>query len=102
MKSSYSILEILTVLRSSANQNHALLNREFSTNLLSTNQQFFGNKLGLNIIIMCKISKEKHLNFLELLQEKKIQTDFLFDEIDVDFYLFVNFLDVYNVQKRVI
>ena len=50
------------------------------------------------------MSIEKHLNFLELLYKKKenIPSDFLIDEIDVDSYFFHNFLDVYEVQNRVI
>ena len=44
------------------------------------------------------------MNFLELLYKKKenFPCDFLIDEIDVDFYFFHNFLDVYVVQNRVL
>ena len=44
------------------------------------------------------------MSFLELLykKKKKIPIDFLIDEIDVDSYFFHNFLDVFNVQNRVI
>ena len=47
---------------------------------------------------------EKHLNFFELLYKKKenIPCDFLTDEIDKDSYFFHNFLDVYDVQNRVL
>ena len=50
------------------------------------------------------MSIKKHLNFLELLYKKKenIPCDFLIDEIDVDSYIFHNFLDVYVVQNRVL
>ena len=52
------------------------------------------------------MSIKKLLNFLELLYKKKenIPIDFLIDEIDVDSYLFHNFLDVFIVfqVKRVI
>ena len=36
------------------------------------------------------------------LQEKKIPIDFLIDEIDVEYYFYHNFLDVYVVQNRVL
>ena len=45
------------------------------------------------------MSIKKHLNFLESLY---IPLNFLIDEIDVDFYFFNNFLDVYDVQNRVL
>ena len=45
------------------------------------------------------MSIKKHLNFLESLY---IPLNFLIDEIDVDFYFFHNFLDVYDVQNRVL
>ena len=50
------------------------------------------------------MSIKKHSNFLELLYKKKenIPCDFLIDEIDVDFYFFHNFLNVYIVQNRVL
>ena len=50
------------------------------------------------------MSIKKHLNFLELLYTKKekIPIDNLIDEIDVEFYFFHNFLDVYFVQNRVL
>ena len=50
------------------------------------------------------MSIKKHLNFLEILYKKKenIPCDFLIDEIDVDSYFFLNFLDVYVVQNRVL
>ena len=50
------------------------------------------------------MSMKKHLNFLELLYQKKKNTpcDFLIDETDADSYsfhiFFCNFLDVYDVQ----
>ena len=49
------------------------------------------------------MSTKKHLSFLDLLYKKKekIPCDFLIDEIDVDSYLFLNFLDVCVVQNRV-
>ena len=49
------------------------------------------------------MSIKKHLNFLELLykKEENFSCDFLIDEIDVDFYFFHEFLDVYVVQNRV-
>ena len=50
------------------------------------------------------MSIEKHLNFVELLYKKKdnIPCDFLIDEIVKDSYFFHNFLDVYDVQSRVL
>ena len=50
------------------------------------------------------MSTKKRLNFLELLYKKKEKNpiDFLIDEIDVDSYFYLNFLDVYSVQNRVI
>ena len=50
------------------------------------------------------MSFKKYLNFLELLYKKKekIPIDFFIDRIDVDSYVFHNFLDVYVVQNRVI
>ena len=50
------------------------------------------------------MSIKKHLNFFELFYKKKenIPCDFLFDEIDVDFYFFHHFVDVYVVQKIVL
>ena len=48
------------------------------------------------------MSIKKHLNLFELLYtKKKIPIDNLIDEIDVEFYFFHNFLDVYVVQNRV-
>ena len=75
----------------SANQNQALLFRELSIVLFSTNQ----NSAILDIILNEKkitfwiMTKEKHLNFLEeLLKKKTFPCDFLIDEIDVDSYFF--------------
>ena len=50
------------------------------------------------------MSIKKHLSFLELLNKKKekIPIDFLIDEIDVDSYFFLNFLEVretYSIKE---
>ena len=56
------------------------------------------------LLIFCKMSIKKHLNFLELLNKKKEKNpiNFLIGEIDVNTYLIHNFLDVFIVQNRVI
>ena len=50
------------------------------------------------------MSIKKHVNFLALIYKKKekIPIDFLIDEIDVDPYFFLNFLNVFIVQNSVI
>ena len=49
------------------------------------------------------MSIKKHLNFHEFFYKKKNNPcDFLIDEIDIDSYIFHNFLDVYVIQNRVL
>ena len=68
---------------------------------INQNSAFSRQKFGFKKIYVKKMSKKKHLNFLELLYKKKnVLCDFFFDEKDAHFFFFYNFWDVHVVQNR--